>query len=79
MNLKVHSEGITEVMCANKAGRWGRGLVSTRKATFVGSYGDIGGVGLGIGGGGGHDCTGIGGQLPATCAVGSAIVVYVVS
>lgn len=54
MNLKVHSGGIMVVMWAKRAGRWGRGRVSTRKATLVASYGDGGGGGGGQGGGGGH-------------------------
>jgi hypothetical protein len=37
MNLNVHSGGMRLVMCAKRAGRWGRGLVSARKASFVGS------------------------------------------
>lgn len=49
MNLKVHSGGITEVMCAKRAGRWGRGRVSTRKATLVGSYCEVGVVGFVLG------------------------------
>jgi len=43
MNLKVHSGGIMVVMWAKRAGRCGRGRVSTRKATLVASYGDGGG------------------------------------
>ena len=31
------------LMCAKRAGKWGRGLVSARKATLVGSYGEGGG------------------------------------
>ena len=37
MNLKVHSGGMTPAMCVKSAGRWERGRVSTRKASFVGS------------------------------------------
>ena len=40
INLKVHSGGITLVMCEKSAGRCGSGLVSARKASFVGSYGE---------------------------------------
>lgn len=42
MNMKRHSGGTTEVMCANRAGRWGIGRVSTRKASLVGSNGEGG-------------------------------------
>jgi hypothetical protein len=42
INLKVHSGGMTPAMCVKSAGRWGRGRVSTRKASFVGSQGDGG-------------------------------------
>ena len=37
MNLKVHSGGVTLAMCVQSTGRWGRGRVSTRKESFVGS------------------------------------------
>jgi hypothetical protein len=37
ITLKTHSGGMMFVMCANSAGRCGRGRVSTRKATLVGS------------------------------------------
>jgi hypothetical protein len=50
MNLKVHSGGMTLVMWEKSAGRCGRGLVSARKATFVGSYGEGGGAHLACGG-----------------------------
>ncbi len=35
ISLNFHSGGIIEVICAKRAGRCGRGLVSTRKATLV--------------------------------------------
>ncbi len=47
MNLNVHSGGMMEVMCSRRAGRWGSGRVSTRNATFVGSYGEGGVIGAG--------------------------------
>jgi hypothetical protein len=50
MNLKVHSGGMTLVIWEKSAGRCGRGLVSARKATFVGSYGEGGGAHLACGG-----------------------------
>lgn len=37
ITLKIHSGGMMVVMWAKRAGRWGRGRVSTRKATLVGS------------------------------------------
>ena len=37
ISLNVHSGGMIAVMCAYRDGRCGRGRVSTRKATFVGS------------------------------------------
>lgn len=40
MNLKVHSGGVRAAMCVKRAGRCGRGRVSTRKASFLGSKGD---------------------------------------
>lgn len=42
MNLNVHSGGIIVIMCVKSAGRWGRGLVSTRKASLRRSYGEEG-------------------------------------
>lgn len=37
MNLNVHSGGMIFIICIKSAGRWGMGLVSARKASFVGS------------------------------------------
>ena len=37
INLNVHSEGIMLDMWEKRKGRWGRGRVSTRKASLVGS------------------------------------------
>ena len=42
MNLKVHSGGMMLVICEKRKGRCGRGRVSTRKASLVGSYGEGG-------------------------------------
>ena len=51
MKRNVHSGGIREVICMRRAGRWGRGRVSTINATFWGSKGDAGGGHCGAGGG----------------------------
>ncbi len=47
ISLNDHSGGMIDVICAKRDGRCGRGRVSTRKATFVGSRieGALGGVG----------------------------------
>jgi hypothetical protein len=40
INLKVYLGGIMLIICAKSARRCLRGYVSTRKATFIGSYRD---------------------------------------
>ena len=42
MKRNVHSGGMTEIICAKRAGSCGSGRVSTRKATLVASYGACG-------------------------------------
>jgi hypothetical protein len=67
MNLKFHSGGIMETMCENSAGRWGRGLVSTTKASFLGSYGEGGD------GGGGHFACGSAVQVVVGAEASSSV------
>ena len=67
INLNIHSGGMTDVICAKRAGRWGSGRVSTRKATLVGSYGDGGAEGAL------HDGVGAAGVAGLSIATGATV------